>query len=135
MIALTYVLTSRRPASVRKESRGLAVSRVKPWRDSDKASRRCTSARRRPLFEDDARQGAHYILTFGEDSDLRRWGLRLAERGGKTRRNERLLRWPESWRYYRIGCGRSERYEPLRNSHSAGRAAAQSEELPTNRGC
>jgi transposase len=31
-------------------------------------------------------QGAHYILgPFGEDSDLRRWGFRLAERGGKKR--------------------------------------------------
>src|SRR6202162_1297414 len=30
-------------------------------------------------------QGAHYILgPFGEDSDLRRWGLKLAERGGKN---------------------------------------------------
>ena len=28
---------------------------------------------------------AHYILgSFGEDSDLRRWGLKLAERGGKN---------------------------------------------------
>jgi transposase len=30
-------------------------------------------------------QGAHYILgPFGQDSDLRRWGLKLAERGGKN---------------------------------------------------
>jgi transposase len=30
-------------------------------------------------------QGAHYILgPFGQDSDLRRWGLKLAERGGKS---------------------------------------------------
>ena len=30
-------------------------------------------------------QGAHHILgPFGADSDLRRWGLRLAERGGKN---------------------------------------------------
>jgi hypothetical protein len=30
-------------------------------------------------------QGAHYILgPFGEDSDLRRWGLKLAARGGKN---------------------------------------------------
>ena len=29
-------------------------------------------------------QGAHYILgPFGEDRDLRRWGLKLAARGGK----------------------------------------------------
>jgi hypothetical protein len=38
-------------------------------------------------------QGAHYILgPFGEDSDLRRWGQKLAERGGKTPRNERWWR-------------------------------------------
>jgi hypothetical protein len=30
-------------------------------------------------------QGAHHILgPFGVDSDLRRWGLKLAERGGKN---------------------------------------------------
>ena len=34
-------------------------------------------------------QGAHHILgPFGADSDLRRWGLKLAERGGKTGRSE-----------------------------------------------
>ena len=53
-------------------------------------------------------QGAHYILgPFGErqrsaadgDGDL----LRSAE--GKMPRNERWLRWPESWRYCCIGCG------------------------------
>jgi len=50
-------------------------------------------------------QGAHYILgPFGEDSDLRRWGRKLAERGGKTPRNERWSRWRESWRYCSIGC-------------------------------
>jgi transposase len=51
-------------------------------------------------------QGAHYILgPFGEDSDLRRWGLKLAERGGKMPRNERWLPLRESWRYCCIGCG------------------------------
>ena len=30
-------------------------------------------------------QGAHYILgPFGEDSDLRRWGQKLAARGGRN---------------------------------------------------
>jgi transposase len=30
-------------------------------------------------------QGAHYILgPFGQDSDLRRWGVKLAERGGNN---------------------------------------------------
>ena len=33
---------------------------------------------------------AQYILgPFGPDTDLRRYGLRLCERGGKTRRRER----------------------------------------------
>ena len=33
-------------------------------------------------------QGTHYILgPFGEDSDLRRWGKKLAERGGGGNRN------------------------------------------------
>jgi transposase len=29
-------------------------------------------------------QAAHYVLTFGEDSDLKRFGLQLAQRGGKS---------------------------------------------------
>ena len=37
-------------------------------------------------------QGAHYLLgPFGEDSDLRRWGLKLAERGGKNAKNYNSL--------------------------------------------
>jgi hypothetical protein len=36
-------------------------------------------------------RGAHYIMgPFGQDSDLRRWGLKLSERGGMPR-NERWL--------------------------------------------
>jgi hypothetical protein len=51
-------------------------------------------------------EGQHYILgPFGEDSDLRRWGLKIAEGGGKMPRNERWLPWLESWRYCYIGCG------------------------------
>jgi hypothetical protein len=35
-------------------------------------------------------QGAHHILgPFGADSDLRRWGLKLAERGGKNGKKRR----------------------------------------------
>ncbi len=36
--------------------------------------------------------GAHYILgPFGEDSDLRRWGRKLAERRGKTAKKRALV--------------------------------------------
>jgi transposase len=37
-------------------------------------------------------QGAHYILwPFGQDSDLRRWGLKLAERGGKNAKKRAVI--------------------------------------------
>jgi len=36
-------------------------------------------------------QGAHYILgPFGEDCDLRRWGLKLTQRGGKNAKKRAL---------------------------------------------
>ena len=38
-------------------------------------------------------QGAHYILgPFGQDSDLRRWGLSSPSAEGRMPRNERSLR-------------------------------------------
>src|SRR3989440_1602903 len=43
-------------------------------------------------------QGAHHILgPFGADSDLRRWGLKLAERGGKNGKKPPSLPRRESW--------------------------------------
>ena len=37
-------------------------------------------------------QGAQHILgPFGEDSDLRRWGLKLAERGGKRGKKRAII--------------------------------------------
>ena len=37
-------------------------------------------------------QGAHHILgPFGPDSDLRRWGLKLAERGGKNGKKRAIV--------------------------------------------
>ena len=109
-IALTYVL-DRRPTSVSEESRGRLG--LKPGRrnsgESEPQKRTSKDADRylRTMMV----QGAHYILgPFGEDSDLRRWGLKLAERGGKMPRNERCSPWLESWRYYYIGCGRYVRY-------------------------
>ncbi len=37
-------------------------------------------------------QGAHYIFgPFGDDSDLRRWGQKLAERGGKNAKKRAVV--------------------------------------------
>ncbi len=46
-------------------------------------------------------QGVQHILgPFGVDCDLRRWGLKLAERGGKSGKKRAIIATPESWRYY-----------------------------------
>src|SRR6202167_1437214 len=71
-------------------------------------------------------QGAHYILgPFGEDSDLRRWGLRLAERGGKNAKKRAVVAVARKLAVllHRLWVG-GEVYEPLRNSQKAMRAVA-----------
>lgn len=61
---------------------------------------------------------AQYILgPFGEDCDLRRWGLRLAQRGGKRAKKQAVVAVARKLaillhRLWRTG----ERYEPLRNA-------------------
>jgi len=64
-------------------------------------------------------QGAHYILgPFGEDSDLRRWGLKLAERGGKNAKKRAVVAVARKLAVllHRLWVG-GEVYEPLRNTH------------------
>ena len=65
---------------------------------------------------------AHYILgPFGPDSDLRRWGLKLAARGGKNAKKRAAVAVARKlsvllYRLWQTG----EVYEPLRNSESTG---------------
>jgi transposase len=64
-------------------------------------------------------QGAHYILgPFGQDSDLRRWGLRLAERGGKNAKKRAVIAVARKLAVllHRLWVS-GEVYEPLRNQH------------------
>ena len=71
-------------------------------------------------------QGAHYILgPFGEDSDLRRWGLKLAERGGKNAKKRAVVAVARKLAVllHRLWVG-GEVYEPLRNTNRAMGAAA-----------
>jgi len=63
-------------------------------------------------------QGAHSILgPFGEDSDLRRWGLKLAERGGKRGKKRAIIAVARKLavllHHLWISC---EAYEPLHNA-------------------
>src|ERR1700674_141876 len=63
-------------------------------------------------------QGAHYILgPFGADSDLRRWGLKLAARGGKNAKKRAVVAGARKLAVllHRLWVS-GEVYEPLRNS-------------------
>src|ERR1700683_415303 len=71
-------------------------------------------------------QGGHYILgPFGEDSDLRRWGLKLAERGGKNAKKRAIVAVARKLAVllHRLWVS-GEVYEPLRNTNRAMSAAA-----------
>ena len=62
-------------------------------------------------------QGAHHLLgPFGADSDLRRWGLKLAERGGKNGKKRAVIAVARKLAVllHRLWVS-GEAYEPLRN--------------------
>ena len=66
-------------------------------------------------------QGAQYILgKFGPDTDLRRWGLKLAERGGKNAKKRAVVAVARKLAVlmHRLWCDGSA-YEPLRHSQAA----------------
>ena len=71
-------------------------------------------------------QGAHHILgPFGADSDLRRWGLKLAERGGKNGKKRAVIATARKLAVllHRLWMS-GEVYEPLRNSNQRAMPAA-----------
>ena len=71
-------------------------------------------------------QGAHYILgPFGQDSDLRRWGLKLAERGGKNAKKRAVVAVARKLAVllHKLWVS-GEVYEPLRNNQQSGRRSS-----------
>ena len=71
-------------------------------------------------------QGAHHILgPFGADSDLRRWGLKLAERGGKNGKKRAIVATARKLAVllHRLWVS-GEVYEPLRNGKQTAMPAA-----------
>jgi transposase len=71
-------------------------------------------------------QGAQHILgPFGVDCDLRRWGLKLAERGGKSGKKRAIIATARKLAVLLHHLWVSgEVYEPLHNSHPAAMPAA-----------
>ena len=93
-IALTYVLTIEDPYRFLKSREVGCFLGLKPGRRNSGES----EPQKRISKEGDRYlrtmmvQGAHYILgPFGEDSDLRRWGQKLAERGGKNAKKRAVV--------------------------------------------
>ena len=71
-------------------------------------------------------QGKHYILgPFGPDSDLRRWGRKLAERGGKNAKKRAVVAVARKLGVllHKLWVS-GDVYEPLRNSHKMVSAVA-----------
>jgi transposase len=127
-IALTYVLTIEDPYRFPKSREVGCFLGLRPGRRNSGKSepqKKITKAGDRYLRTMMV-QGAHYILgPFGQDSDLRRWGLKLAERGGKNAKKRAVVAVARKLAVllHRLWVS-GEVYEPLRNSHKAMRAAA-----------
>src|SRR5271170_6293777 len=127
-IALTYVLTLEDPQRFRKSRDVGCFLGLRPGRRNSGQSepQKHISKEGDRYLRTMLVQGAHYILgPFGEDSDLRRWGLKLAERGGKNAKKRAVVAVARKLAVllHRLWVS-GEVYEPLRNSQKAMRAVA-----------
>jgi transposase len=127
-IALTYVLTIEDPYRFPKSRAVGCFLGLRPGRRNSGESepQKGISKEGDRYLRTMMVQGAHYILgPFGEDSDLRRWGLKLAERGGKNAKKRAVVAVARKLAVllHRLWVS-GEVYEPLRNSQKAMRAVA-----------
>ena len=128
LIALTYVLTIEDPHRFRKSRDAGCFVGLQPGRrnSGDSEPQMHISKQGDEYLRTLLVQGAHYILgPFGEDSDLRRWGRKLAERGGKNAKKRAVVAVARKLAVllHRLWIS-GEVYEPLRNSQKVIRAAA-----------
>jgi transposase len=129
LIALTYVLTLDDPHRFRRSRDAGCFLGLRPGRRNSGQSEPQLHISKegdrylRTLMV----QGAQYILgPFGQDSDLRRWGLKLAERGGKNAKKRAVVAVARklSVLLHKLWVS-GEVYEPLRNNNrKAARAVA-----------
>jgi transposase len=93
-IALTYVLTIEDPHRFLKSREVGCFLGLRPGRRNSGESepQKKISKEGDRYLRTMMVQGAHYILgPFGEDSDLRRWGLKLAARGGQNAKKRAVV--------------------------------------------
>jgi transposase len=127
-IALTYVLTLEDPHRFPKSREVGCFLGLRPGRrDSGESQPQMRISKEGDRYlRTMLVQGAHYILgPFGADSDLRRWGLKLAARGGKNAKKRAVVAVARKLAVllHRLWMS-GEVYEPLRNNQKAIRAAA-----------
>jgi transposase len=128
LIATTYVLTLEDPHRFRKSRDAGCFVGLQPGRrnSGESAPQMRISKEGDEYLRTLLVQGAHYILgPFGEDSDLRRWGQKLAARGGKNAKKRAVVAVARKLAVllHRLWVS-AEVYEPLRNSQKAMNAAA-----------
>src|SRR5271157_5826371 len=120
LIALTYLLTLEDAQRFRKSRDVGCYLGLQPGRRNSGQSepQMHISKEGDPYLRTLLVQGAHHILgPFGADSDLRRWGLKLAERGGKNGKKRAIIATARKLAVllHRLWVS-GEAYEPLRNS-------------------
>lgn len=128
LIALTYILTLDDPYRFRRSrDTGCFVGLRPGRRNSGMSQPQLHISKEGDVYlRTMLVQGAHYILgPFGEDSDLRRWGLRLAERGGKNAKKRAVVAVARKLAVllHKLWVS-GEVYEPLRNNHKVVAAVA-----------
>ena len=123
LIALSYVLTIEDPHRFRRSREVGCFFGLRPGRRNSGHSQPQMHISKegdrylRTLMV----QAAHHILgPFGKDCDLRRWGLKLAERGGKNAKKRAIVAVARklSVLLHRLWVSGQD-YEPLRNQRGA----------------
>ena len=121
LIALTFLLTLEDPHRFRKSRDVGCYLGLQPGRRNSGQSQpqMHISKEGDPYLRTLLVQGAQHILgPFGVDCDLRRWGRRLAERGGKSGKKRAIVATARKLAVLLHHLWVSgEAYEPLHNSH------------------
>jgi transposase len=128
LIALTYVLTIDDPQRFPKSREVGCFLGLRPGRRNSGESepQKSISKEGDRYLRTMLVQGAHYILGhFGEHCDLRRWGRKLAERGGGNAKKRAVVAVARKLAVllHRLWVS-GEVYEPLRNSNRGMSTAA-----------
>jgi transposase len=128
LIALTYLLTLEDPRRFRKSRDVGCYLGLQPGRRNSGQSepQMHISKEGDPYLRTLLVQGAQHILgPFGVDCDLRRWGLKLAERGGKSGKKRAIIATARKLAVLLHHLWMSgEVYEPLHNGSRTTVAAA-----------